>query len=309
MNSPLISVIIPCYNSSKFLKDTLGSLLAQTYQHWEAIFVDDGSTDDTIEIIKSIQDERIKVYCKTPEGLPCKSRMYGSRFAQGEYLVFWDHDDYSHPRRFESQISAFLAHPQAGAVYTDRIVVNTETFASREFVEDIKPPQILAPEELYKGNPVTWSSGMTKTTVFKAVDGLSTNREMIGVDDYHFWPKISLIKEIYFIPSPLTFYRVHGNNLGIDQSIFIPGLQSTLDYFLKKPDSPPKLIAYLRHQIAKSSGVLAIPESPFRAVKLIVESLRYRCPPKTLTILAYALLNFFMPYVVRKKLFMKLHRY
>ncbi|MFK7825627.1 MAG: glycosyltransferase family 2 protein [Oligoflexales bacterium] len=309
MNSPLISVIIPCYNSTRFLKDTIDSLQAQTYQRWEAIFVDDGSTDNTIDFIEKVKDERFRVYSKTPEGLPCKSRMHGFKFAKGEYLVFWDHDDYSHPRRFESQITTFLESPDAGVVYTDRIIVNTESFDSRDFITDVKPAKILESNELYEGNPITWSSGMIETTVFNSVGGLCTDQEMIGVDDYHLWLKASFVKKIYHIPSPLTFYRVHGSNLGTDQGIFIPGLQSILDYFLKKPGSPTYLINSLRHQLAKSKGVMTIPESPFRALLYILKSLRYRCPPKTFMILTYAALNFFLPHGMRKKLFLRLHQY
>lgn len=101
----MISVITPCYNASAFIEETINSVLSQTYTDWEMIIVDDCSSDNSAEIIRSYFDSRIK-YFKTdkPSGSPAKPRNIGIQNAQGEYIAFLDSDDLWLPNKLESQI-------------------------------------------------------------------------------------------------------------------------------------------------------------------------------------------------------------
>ena len=92
--NPLISVIVPCYNQAQYLEECLQSVLDQTYQNWECIIVNDGSSDDTEEIANkwSKNDERIKYIYKENEGLS-SARNLGVKISLGEFIYFIDSDD------------------------------------------------------------------------------------------------------------------------------------------------------------------------------------------------------------------------
>ena len=101
-----ISVIIPCYNQGKFLIQALESLIQQTHQNWEAIVIDDGSTESVFinDLFCPIfLDKRVSVYCQENKGLPA-TRNVGLEKATGDYIQFLDADDYLMPDKFAIQL-------------------------------------------------------------------------------------------------------------------------------------------------------------------------------------------------------------
>lgn len=106
--SQKISVIIPIYNSEKYLKETIESILNQTYKNLEIILINDGSKDDSLEIIKEYKtkDERIKIIDQKNAGVSA-ARNIGIKNATGDFIAFNDADDISMPERFDRQISEF----------------------------------------------------------------------------------------------------------------------------------------------------------------------------------------------------------
>ncbi|MGZ3918763.1 MAG: glycosyltransferase family 2 protein [Bacteroidia bacterium] len=92
MKNDLVSIIIPCYNSSEFIYDTLQSILKQTYSNIEVIIVNDGSTDDTGEKALSINDKRINYFYQANAGVSA-ARNFGLKESKGEYIIFFDSDD------------------------------------------------------------------------------------------------------------------------------------------------------------------------------------------------------------------------
>lgn len=107
MSNPLVSCIIPTFNRADLLKNAIDSTLSQTVTDWELIIVDDGSVDNTSELVLSYcaKDKRIKYY-KNPGKGGSSARNFGVSKAQGEYIAFLDDDDVSLPHRFQSQLSA-----------------------------------------------------------------------------------------------------------------------------------------------------------------------------------------------------------
>lgn len=105
----LVSCIVPSYNRAHLLKEAIESTLCQTYPNWEMIIVDDGSTDDTAEMVATYQekDPRIKYYLNKEKGVS-SARNLGIKMAQGNYIAFLDDDDLNLPHRFESQLKAML---------------------------------------------------------------------------------------------------------------------------------------------------------------------------------------------------------
>ncbi len=114
---PFISVIIPAYNAEKTIKETIESVLKQTFTDFELIIINDGSTDATLEIINSIYDTRIKVFSYSNSGLQ-KSRNRGIEKAQGEYMSFIDADDLWTDDKLELQLKALQENPQAKVAYS-----------------------------------------------------------------------------------------------------------------------------------------------------------------------------------------------
>ena len=96
-NKPLVSIIIPCYNRANIIKDTLNSVINQSYTQWECIVVDDGSTDKTADIVNKYLNINSSIkYCNRPEAKakgPSACRNYGISIAKGEYVIFLDSDD------------------------------------------------------------------------------------------------------------------------------------------------------------------------------------------------------------------------
>lgn len=108
-NSTLVSVLIPVYNSEKFIKDAIDSVLGQTLEEFEILLLDDGCTDKSFEIIQSYMDTRIKY-------IPCshdfiKTLNHGIDIAEGKYIALLDHDDLMLPHRLKVQYEYMEAHP------------------------------------------------------------------------------------------------------------------------------------------------------------------------------------------------------
>ena len=101
----LVSIIVPSYNCAKYLPDTIGSVLAQTYENWELLIVDDCSTDNTEEVVKSFGDDRIRYLKNEQNSGAALSRNYALREAKGRWIAFLDSDDMWMPEKLEHQIA------------------------------------------------------------------------------------------------------------------------------------------------------------------------------------------------------------
>ncbi|MBA7689290.1 Undecaprenyl-phosphate 4-deoxy-4-formamido-L-arabinose transferase [subsurface metagenome] len=119
-SNPTVSVIIPTYNRAHLVSRAIESVLNQTYQDFEIIVVDDGSTDDTEEIVRSFKNERIRYIRHEKNKGAAAARNTGIKVAKGEYIAFQDSDDEWLPEKLEKQMKVFENVPQeVGVVYTD----------------------------------------------------------------------------------------------------------------------------------------------------------------------------------------------
>jgi glycosyltransferase involved in cell wall biosynthesis len=122
---PLVSVIMNCYNSSKYLREAIDSVITQTYTNWEIIFWDNASTDESPEIVKSYADKRIK-YFKGEVIVPLgRARNFAIEKCMGEYIGFLDCDDIWLPKKLEKQIPLF-SDPTVDIVFSDSFFFNNE---------------------------------------------------------------------------------------------------------------------------------------------------------------------------------------
>src|SRR2546423_3285778 len=117
-SGPLVSVVVPTYNYAGFITEALESLRAQTYQNWECIVVDDGSTDDTAEVVARFVEREPRVrYLRQENQRQSVAKNTGLADARGRYVQFLDADDLIEPLKFERQVEFLEAHAEADIVY------------------------------------------------------------------------------------------------------------------------------------------------------------------------------------------------
>jgi glycosyltransferase involved in cell wall biosynthesis len=129
--SVIVSVLIPTYNRGHILGQALQSVLNQTYQDFEILVVDDGSSDDTVDVLKSFPDERIR-YFRHPQNRGCSAAYNtGISLAEGTFVATLDSDDSWMPNYLERQVGFLTRHPEIGAAFSDlEIVADTHTIPS-----------------------------------------------------------------------------------------------------------------------------------------------------------------------------------
>lgn len=115
---PVVSIITPCYNSSKFLKETIQSVLSQTFVDWEWLITDDSSTDDSVEILRKINDPRIILTIAEKNGGAGKARNLSLEKATGRFITFLDADDFWEPN-FLAEMVAFMKKEQTEIAYSN----------------------------------------------------------------------------------------------------------------------------------------------------------------------------------------------
>ncbi len=113
----LVSVIIPTYNSAKFISSAVNSVLLQTYQAFEILIIDDGSTDNTKQVVEGFEDDRIKYFYRENAG-PSAARNLGLKNAKGDFVAFLDADDLWLPQKLEYQLDVFREKPGICLVFS-----------------------------------------------------------------------------------------------------------------------------------------------------------------------------------------------
>ncbi len=153
--TPLISVVIPAYNFGHLIGYTLDSLLAQTYPHWECVVVDDGSKDNTDEVMARYMasDNRFKYHKQVNSG-PAKARNAGIKLATGDYLQFLDADDLLQPDKMQAQVNVISEHPEADVVYGPVFHFSTQGLAPDK-IGELGPDTVERPTVSGSGNDVT----------------------------------------------------------------------------------------------------------------------------------------------------------
>lgn len=209
----LISIILPCYNADKFIKESIESITTQTYKNWELIIIDDASRDSTEKIIKSFKDSRIK-YLKNNKNLGVvKSLNRGIKEAQGKYIARMDADDKMTKTRLEKQINFLFTNPCYALVGSNHRIINKNgfTITFSKYPSENEHIQILK----YFINPFSHPSVLIRREIF---DYLKYMGNFTHCEDYELWFCILEKHKGYNLPEALTDYRIHGENLSIQKS-------------------------------------------------------------------------------------------
>lgn len=117
--TPILSIIMPCYNQAQYIDEAIQSVVRQTYKDWELIIVDDGSTDDSFSIAKRYaqSDSRIKAFSQENGG-PSKARNNGVKRSSGKYIMFFDSDDRLAPQYLDRGVQYMTSHPECTVFYS-----------------------------------------------------------------------------------------------------------------------------------------------------------------------------------------------
>lgn len=206
-----LSVVLSTYNDEKYIAEAIQSILDQTYPYFEFIIVNDGSTDGTLNIIKSFNDDRIVVIDKSNTGL-VDSLNIAVKFAKYEWIARMDGDDIAEKNRFEEQIKAI----KNGLVIISSqctIIDNNGNFTGKtRFLTSrigiaiskmLEFPLIVHPASLYKKE------------IFERVGGYDKN--MYVAEDYDLWCKMLSYGDVHICSKRLLRLRKHGNNISIQK--------------------------------------------------------------------------------------------
>lgn len=211
--NPLVSIILPIYNGTKYLREAIDSILSQSYTNLEAIIINDGSTDDSAAIVKKINDPRIRYFEQENQGLAATlNRAIG--LAQGKYIARQDQDDISLPLRFERQIEFLEAHPHCGMVGTWAEIWVDDVRSERAH----RHPQDNASLQFFLlfNNPFVHSSMMIRKAVFDRVGLYSTDKDRQPPEDYELWSRVARAFEVANIPEILHVYRETSGSMSRD---------------------------------------------------------------------------------------------
>lgn len=199
-----ISVILPVYNGSSYLNESVDSILSQSYSHFELIIIDDGSSDDSADIISSYNDRRIRFVHQDNQGLAATLNR-GISIASGTYIARQDQDDVSLPHRFEKQVAFLDTQPDYGMVGTWAVIWEGVLPTARTHSHPADNQTLKF--NLLFDNPFVHSSMMIRKSVFAEVGGYSTDCDRQPPEDYELWSRIARKFKVANIPEVLHVYR------------------------------------------------------------------------------------------------------
>jgi teichuronic acid biosynthesis glycosyltransferase TuaG len=211
----LVSVIMPAYNAGRHVAESVRSVQAQTYAAWELIIVDDGSTDDTAEVARSLvaADARVR-YTRRPNGGQGAARNTGLGEARGRLIAFLDADDLWLPEKLSAQL-AVLEEKGVDLVYTDGYIFSDDEAESPEEHFYILPGEARGVEmfrTLFNSNRIGTLSVLVKRAALDAVGLFDEDRAYQNCEDYDLWMRMARNgASFYGMTEKLTRYRRHAD--------------------------------------------------------------------------------------------------
>lgn len=217
----LVSVIMPSYNTGKYIAESIRSVLNQTYQNWELIIVDDCSSDDTDKVVASFKDTRIQ-YLKNEQNCGAAfSRNRALRKAKGEWIAFLDSDDLWHPKKLECQLNFMKKHNIAFS-YHNFEKIDEESNSLEIYVTG---PKVVTKRKIYNYDYIGCLTFMYNTSVM----GLIQVKDIKKNNDYAILLKLCKIANCYLLDKSLAKYRVRKESISHDK--LIKKLKSHYDLF------------------------------------------------------------------------------
>ena len=237
----LVSIIMPAFNASKTIFDSINSVQSQTYQNWEMIIIDDGSTDNTKDIITPfLSDYRIK-YLRQLNSGPSIARNNGINKAKGKYLAFLDSDDIWKPNKLELQLNHFIRNPNCCLIHTNYSTFESNTQNSKPFRQTPWFSNWDENERLLMFDTIGTLTVLTETQLIKNLGGF--NNDLHGTEDWDLWIRVSKEGKIFKLNDDTAYYRIHPHGISqsfdkhlveldkvYNQHVFQPKIQNKIKY-------------------------------------------------------------------------------
>ncbi|WPR72273.1 glycosyltransferase family 2 protein [Flavobacterium sp. NG2] len=206
--SNLVSIIIPTFNSEKFITEAIESVQNQTFTNWEIILVDDASTDSTVEIINKIinTDSRIHLHQLEANSGTGVARNKALSYAKGRYIAFLDADDLWLPEKLQKQLD-FLVQKRIPFTFSSYDCIDEE---GNSLLKRVNPPQNMTYRQLFFCNYVGNLTGIYDTQFFGKIPISSIRKRQ---DWMHWLTILKKIKKAQALPESLAYYRVRQNSI------------------------------------------------------------------------------------------------
>lgn len=251
---PRVSVIIPTYNYGKYVQRAIDSVLSQSFRDFEIIVVDDGSTDNTEEIIEKHFKNKVRYYYQKNSGAP-SARNHGLSFSKGEYVVFLDADDRLMKNALESRYRFLQSHPGHGWVYGAALYQNDNgqdisRFFSSKFASSNKREGHILPY-LLLGELIPLCSVMLKQKLVQALGGFDTNLSYF--QDYELWLRAAAQSEIGFIAERNVIVLIHKGSISQSEG---DGYRSILKILTDAESRFPQVVDHLGYSWRKRLSLI-----------------------------------------------------
>ncbi|MFS1702829.1 glycosyltransferase [Alteromonas sp. AMM-1] len=309
MKTPIVSVVMPVFNAQYYLSAAIESVLQQTCEYFELICVDDGSTDDSLEIIRSFHDPRIRLVSENQLGLAA-ARNVGIHCARGQFIALIDPDDCYEPEKLLLHLKHLLSDPRIGVSYCPSLFIdqNGKKTGLGQYprLHNVDTKQVMC------RNPVgNCSAAVIRMAALESIQPFVAKHEsgrfcyfdetLKQSEHNDFWMRISLNTDWRFegISMPLTLYRVNQDGLSGDLEQNYSNWQSSMQRHLNSHPAQVKpwlslaqayQLRYLARRAVKSGD-------PFKAIGYVMRAVAtnvrivWEEPVKTLVTLATAILG------------------
>jgi glycosyltransferase involved in cell wall biosynthesis len=211
-----VSVIIPTYNRAAYIADAIRSVQSQDHPEVEIIVADDGSTDDTLAIVAGF-GETLLYLPLAHGGLPAATRNRGLAKATGDFVAFLDSDDLFLPHKLRLQLSVFLAHPEAGLVYSDGYYFRDDpTQPTGRLLSGLPTPSGDVLPELIRGNFIMSPALLVRRSCLEEVGPFDEDPELRVSEDYELWLRVAARFPVFYAPDEVAAVRRHEGSISRD---------------------------------------------------------------------------------------------
>ncbi|MFY9555299.1 MAG: glycosyltransferase [Blastocatellia bacterium] len=249
---PEVSVIIPTYNSARYLSDAVDSVLAQTFKDFEVLVIDDGSTDDT-QSVMSRYASPVRCIRQENRGVSA-ARNRGIEESRSRYIAFLDADDKWRRDKLDRQLAALANRRDCRACYTAFTIADSELVAL-EVNRSNRLGRALD-DLLLVGNVIgTPSTVMCERSLFRETGNFDPALSQCA--DWEMWVRLAVISEFVYIDEPLVIYREHSGNMSRSAALLERDSLLVLEKAYELPDLPPWLGARRRVAFARNYMTLA----------------------------------------------------
>lgn len=264
---PRVSVIIPTYNRSRYIAEAIRSVQAQTHRDVEIIVADDGSTDNTRDIVS--QFGQGVTYLQLPHrGQAAATRNAGLRAAEGEYVAFLDSDDLFLPGKLALQLAVLEQHPEAGLAYSNGYFFRDDPQVPiGRTLDGLPTPTGDALADLLRGNFLTSPVVLVRADCLDVVGLFDERPEFFAVEDYDLWLRIAAHFPFVYAPGDVAAIRRHKQSISRD----VASLRSRALLVLAKleasdPDLARRHRPALDEGYARNHGAVALAQFQQRQV-------------------------------------------